>query len=183
MTDVLEIDFTADLPSFERKGGAGKPPTLWEDMLAPARDHPGRPGKIATFTDITKDTGKVVTGQAQAMSRATVINTRLHKAVPLEEWKFNTRKLADGSVGLWVTFKRTMTQEEFEDAEKLRLARAEKIKAGKEAKAVASDGPTPADVGVADTAVDTAAAVPGVVSEDAVAKVKAAREAKAVATS
>lgn len=138
MSDTLAFDFTAEMPKQSRGHGAGRPGVEWEKLLEPARQHPGKPGKIFEFTDITKD-GKTVSGQAQAQSRATVIQSRLRASVPLEEWKFNTRNLPTGKTGLWVTFVRTLTIEEYEEVAKRRQERGDKIRAGRAAKSNGHD--------------------------------------------
>ncbi len=165
MPTTLTFDFTAEMPPAPRGRGAGRPSVEWERLLDPARKNPGKAGKIFEFTDRVREDDSVVTAQAQAQSRALIISNRLHAAVPLEEWKFNIRKLPDGKVGLWTTYVREMTVEQFAEYEKLRKERGEKIKAGREAKAAAKTVVS----GNSDNS-----------HESAAEKVKAAREAKGV---
>lgn len=169
-TEAPVIDFTAPMPARKGGGGAGtgRVAVEWEKRLGPARSNPGKGGKLTEFADktVTTATGetKTVTGQAQATSKASAISARLRTAVPLEEWKFNTRPLnEDGSVvGLWVTFIRTMNAEQLAEFDKLRKERSDKIKATRAANA---DG----KAAEAETATAT---------QSAAEKVKAAREAK-----
>ena len=133
MTMDLQFDFDAEMPASKRSG-AGRPPTEWERHLDPVRKNKGKAARIAVFTDTQRTSNgksKLVSAQAQAMSRISSMSQRLRSVVPLELWKFNTRKYEDGSVGLWVTFTKTMSNDEFAEYEKKRAERAARIKAGK----------------------------------------------------
>lgn len=129
---VPDLDFNFDeaIPATRRGGGVGRPATEWEVALDPARKNPGKSAKIFEFGDTT-ETGSLRTGQSKATAKSTVINARLRKVCPMEEWKFNTRKLPNGNVGLWVTFVRTMTPEQAKEYERKRQERADAIRAGR----------------------------------------------------
>lgn len=133
MSMDLTFDFDAEMPASKR-AGAGRPPTEWEKHLDPVRKNKGKAARIAVFTDTQKTVNgdvKLVSAQAQAMARISSMSQRLRSAVPLELWKFNTRKYEDGSVGLWVTFTKTMNQDEYAEYEKKRNERAARIRAGR----------------------------------------------------
>lgn len=130
MVDIsLDFDFDAEMPKSHR-GGGGRSAVKWEEILDPARSKVGKAGRISVFTDTTKN-GKLVTAQAQAQARIATISSRLRTVVPLEKWKFNTRKYEDGTVGLWVTFDGVMDEAEYKEVERKRQERSERIRAGK----------------------------------------------------
>lgn len=133
MSMELEFDFEAEMPASKRVG-AGRPATEWEKLLEPVRHRPGKPARAAVFTDQEKTVNgevKLISANSQALARITSMSNRLRQVVPTELWKFNTRKYEDGSVGLWVTFTKVMTADEYAEYEKKRAERADRIRAGR----------------------------------------------------
>lgn len=153
--EALDINFDMTMPKSARRGGgggAGRPAKPWEKLLNPARLNPGKAGFLGSFSSKEKEIdGKrvVVSGQSRATARATVIGNRLREMVPLEQWRFNTRKMGEGEVGLWVTYVKTFSPEEYAEFDLKRKERASKIKAGRVKKA-AQRSETPSEQTAAD---------------------------------
>lgn len=108
----MTIDFTPTfieekVPGISRVSRDSYP---WEEYLAPTDDETGvrsgiidRPGvALRVYTFIEK---------SEARSRASTIQKRWTKMLPLEEIKTATRELDDGTFGVYVTWLGEITQE------------------------------------------------------------------------
>lgn len=169
MTDVLDtteelidtdfevnFDFDAPVPKVERIAPRAprrkvKP---WEQLLDPIRQNQGKAPRVFVFASdpVLKDgqpvlnedgTPKMTNARSQATARVAAVNKRLREKVPMEKWLFYIRAIDSNPnhIGVWIKFDHLMTADEYEENERARRARADKIKAGR-ADHTKSDTPT-----------------------------------------